>query len=122
MPSTLFNVGVATVGVDSGSLGTKVQSTNPNFPGITTIGNLISYSDLAVSEDPILARVISVDATSVTVVGVTTVAGVFNGGLPTPATGVASDSYKSVSDLRVLATQLDTSSDNTLYTLSLIHI
>ncbi len=116
IPSTLFNVGVATVGVDSGSLGTKVQSTNPNFPGITTIGNLISYSDLAISEDPILARVIGVDATSVTVVGVTTVAGVFNGGLPTPASGVASDSYKEVSDLKVLATQLDSSSDNTLYT------
>ena len=117
IPSTLLNVGVATVGVDKGAAGTKIQSTNPNFPGITTIGNLISYSDLAISEDPILSRVISVDATSVLVVGVTTVSGVFNGGLPTTASGVSTvNQFKEVSDLKVLATQLDSSSDNTLYT------
>ena len=83
IPSTLFNVGVATVGVDKGAAGTKIQSSNPNFPGITTIGNLISYSDLAISEDPILSRVISVGTDNVTVVGVTTVSGICNGGLPT---------------------------------------
>ena len=117
IPSTLLNVGVSTVGVDKGAAGTKIQSTNPNFPGITTIGNLISYSDLAISEDPILARVISVDATSVSVVGVTTINGVFNGGLPTTSSGVSTvNQFKEVSDLKVLATQLDSSSDNTLYT------
>ena len=117
IPSTLFNVGVATVGVDKGAAGTKIQSTNPNFPGITTIGNLISYSDLAISEDPILSRVISVGTDNVTVVGVTTVSGICNGGLPTTASGITSVTpFLSVSDLKVLATQLDSSSDNTLYT------
>jgi len=117
IPSTLFNVGVATVGVDKGAAGTKIQSSNPNFPGITTIGNLISYSDLAISEDPILSRVISVGTDNVTVVGVTTVSGICNGGLPTTASGITSVTpFLSVSDLKVLSTQLDTSSDNTLYT------
>ena len=117
IPSTLFNVGVATVGVDKGAAGTKIQSSNPNFPGITTIGNLISYSDLAISEDPILSRVISVGTDNVTVVGVTTVSGICNGGLPTTASGITSVTpFLSVSDLKVLATQLDSSSDNTLYT------
>ncbi len=117
IPSTLFNVGVATVGVDKGAAGTKIQSTNPNFPGITTIGNLISYSDLAISEDPILARVISVGTDNVTVVGVTTVSGICNGGLPTTASGITSVTpFLSVNDLKVLSTQLDSSSDNTLYT------
>ena len=117
IPSTLLNVGVATVGVDKGAAGTKIQSTNPNFPGITTIGNLISYSDLAISEDPILSRVISVGTDNVTVVGVTTVSGICNGGLPTTTSGITSVTpFLSVSDLKVLATQLDSSSDNTLYT------
>ena len=117
IPSTLFNVGVATVGVDKGAAGTKIQSTNPNFPGITTIGNLISYSDLAISEDPILSRVISVGTDNVTVVGVATVSGICNGGLPTTASGITSVTpFLNVSDLKVLATQLDSSSDNTLYT------
>ena len=68
--------------MDKGAAGTKIQSTNPNFPGITTVGNLIQYSDLTISEDPILARVISVTSNSISVVGVATVTGVCNGGLP----------------------------------------
>mgnify|MGYP007000349962 len=74
-------------------------------------------SDLAISEDPILSRVISVGTDNVTVVGVTTVSGICNGGLPTTASGITSVTpFLSVSDLKVLATQLDSSSDNTLYT------
>jgi len=119
IPSTLFDVGIATVGVDKGAAGTVIQSTNPNFPGITTIGNLIQYSDLTISEDPILARVISVSSNSVSVVGVATVSGVCNGGLPTvsAAAGITSTAqYKEVSDLKVLSTKFDVSTDNTLVT------
>ena len=117
IPSTLIAVGVATVGVDKGAAGTKIQSSNPNFPGITTIGNLIEYSDISISNDPILARIISVGSDSVSVVGVATVSGICNGGLPTTASGITSITpFLNVNDLKVMATELDSSSDNTLYT------
>jgi len=125
IPSTLFDVGIATVGIDKGAAGTLIKSTNPNFPGITTIGNLIQYSDLNISEDPILARVISVTSNSVSVVGVATVTGVCNGGLPIVGvntlgqntTGITTAAaYKDVTDLKVLATKFDVSTDNTLFT------
>ena len=115
----MTEVGVSTVGIDKGAAGTVIQSTNPNFPGITTIGNLIQYSDLNISEDPILARVISVSSNSVSVVGVATVAGVCNGGLPVVSTssGITSQTaFKEVSDLKVLSTKFDVSTDNTLVT------
>ena len=125
IPSTLFDVGIATVGIDKGAAGTLIKSTNPNFPGITTIGNLIQYSDLSISEDPILTRVVSVTSNSVSVVGVATVPGVCNGGLPVVGlnsegeslTGITTAAaFKNVSDLKVLATQFDVSTDNTLVT------
>ena len=50
-------------------------------------------------------------------VGVQTVSGICNGGLPTTASGITSVSpFLNVSDLKVLSTELDSSSDNTLYT------
>ncbi len=119
LPSTLFDVGIATIGIDKGAAGTLIKSTNPNFPGITTLGNLIQYSDLNISDDPILARVVSVTSNSVSVVGVATVAGVCNGGLPVVSTssGITSlAAYKDVSDLKVLSTKFDASTDNTLFT------
>lgn len=125
IPSTLLDVGIATVGIDKGAAGTLIKSTNPNFPGITTIGNLIQYSDLSISEDPILTRVVSVTSNSVSVVGVATVTGVCNGGLPVVGlnsegeslTGITTAAaFKNVTDLKVLATQFDVSTDNTLVT------
>jgi len=109
VPSVLFPVGVATVGVVTFSGESNVQSTNLNFPGITTIGNLVEYTDLSVSQDPVRARVVSVGSSHVTVVGVTTVTDICDGTLPLT-------SVKSVSDLKVLTSMLDRSSDNTLYT------
>ena len=51
IPSVLFPVGVATVGVVTFANNQSViKSSNPNFPGITTVGNLIQYTDLSVSE------------------------------------------------------------------------
>ena len=110
VPSVLFPVGVATVGMVTHSNNQSIiKSANPNFPGITTVGNLIQYTDLEFSEDPITARVVSVGASEVYVTGVTTVTGIVDGTLP-------KTSVKSVSDLRVMTTLLDPSSDNTLFT------
>ena len=103
-PSLL--VGVASVTALSGV--STISSTDKLFPGNIKVNNLIEYSDLSTSEDPILARVVGVTTTEVTIVGVTTVAGVVNGKLPT--------SDFATSDLKVVSTQLDSSSDNTFYT------
>jgi hypothetical protein len=110
IPSVLFSVGVATVGMVTHSNNQSIiKSANPNFPGITTVGNLIQYTDLDFSEDPITARVVSVGSSHIYVTGVTTVTGVVDGTLP-------KTSVKSTSDLKVLTSLLDQSSDNTLFT------
>lgn len=99
-----FNVGVATVS-DVGN----VQSANPRFLDNVFVGDLLTYSDLATSNDKIMVKVIAKSTTGVTVQGVQTVAGVVNGNLP--ATGAIN-----VSDMNVVRTSLDKSSDNSLYT------
>ena len=110
IPSVLFPVGVATVGMVTHSNNQSIiKSANPNFPGITTVGNLIQYTDLNFSEDPITARVVSVGSSHVYVTGVTTVTGIVDGTLP-------KTSVKDVSDLKVMTSLLDQSSDNTLFT------
>ena len=110
VPSLLFPVGVATVGmVTHANNQSIIKSSNPDFPGITTVGNLIQYTDLDYSQDPITSRVVSVGSSHVYVTGITTVTGIVDGTLP-------KTSVKSVSDLRVMTTLLDPSSDNTLYT------
>ena len=110
VPSVQQFVGIATVGVVTfANNQSVVKSANPNFPGITTVGNLIQYTDLNVSEDPVTARVVSVGSSHLNVTGVTTVSGIVDGTLP-------KTSVKSVSDLRVMTSLLDPSSDNTLYT------
>ena len=109
VPAVLINVGVATVGVVTFNAKSVIQSTNENFPGITTVGNLVQYTDLNVSQDPVRARVVSVGSSHLEVVGVTTVADICDGTLPLT-------SVKSVNDLRILTSMLDSSTDNTLYT------
>jgi hypothetical protein len=69
--------------------------------------NLISYSDTSLT-DPVFAKVVSVGSTTITITGVTTVTGVAQGQLPTATL--------EVTDLKVLTTSLESSSDNTLYT------
>ena len=109
VPAILFNVGVATVGVQTFTGQSVIQSANENFPGITTIGNLVQYTDLNVSQDPVRGRVVSVGSSHLEIVGVTTVTNICDGTLP-------QTSVKSVTDLRILTSMLDRSSDNTLYT------
>ena len=104
------NIGVASVSAfDSTGIST-ISSSNPLFPGKIKVNNLLEYSDISLSSDPILARVVGVTTSTsrVTVVGVTTVAGVVNGKLPS--------SDITVSDLKVVSSELDSSSDTTFYT------
>ena len=111
--SVSFNVGVATITPrDQGGIST-VRSTNPLFPGTALkLGSLIQYSDLAAvvgdDQDPVLGRVVAVGSSHIDFVGVATVTGIAGGKLPTAVT--------SVTDLKVLTTPLDTSTDNSLYT------
>ena len=87
-----------------------ITSSNKNFPGNLKVNNLIQYSDPTTSDDPIMARVVGIvtAARQVTVSGVSTITGTVNGALPT--------SSFTTSDLEIVTTQLDPSSDNTLFT------
>ena len=107
LQSTAFFVGIATISTFSSGIST-VTSPNVLFPGnIVKKDNLISYSDTSLS-DPIFAKVVSVGNTTITISGVTTVTGIAQGKLPTATL--------SVTDLQILTTNLENSTDNTLYT------
>ena len=99
-----FNVGVATVS-NSGN----VQSANPRFLDNVRVGDLLTYSNLDISNDKTMVKVTAVSNTGVTVTGIHTVAGVVHGGLH-------SSGAVNVSDMNIVRTGLDKSSDNTLYT------
>ena len=111
MQSLKFDVGIATISkVSPGGLST-ITSTNPLFPGTgvgVEVGNLITYSSPNYSE-PVYASVVSVGTTQVTITGVTTVSNIIQGRLPI--------ARLDVTDLKVLQTSIEASSDNTLYTL-----
>ena len=105
--STKFNVGIATISSQSSGIST-VTSPNISFPGsIIKQGNLISYGDVKLS-DPVFAKVVSVGSTTVTITGVSTVTGIAQGKLP--------NALLEVTDFKILTTNLESSSDNTLYT------
>ena len=105
--STKFNVGIATISALSGGIST-LKSPNILFSeNIVRSGDLISYSDSSLS-DPVFAKVVNVGSSTVTISGVSTVSGICEGKLPT--------STLSVTDLKILTTNLESSSDNTLYT------
>jgi hypothetical protein len=105
--SLKFNVGIATISTEISGIST-ITSPNILFPGnIVKKDNLISYSDTSLT-DPVFAKVVSVESNAITITGVTTVTGVAQGKLPTTTL--------EVTDLKVLTTSLESSSDNTLYT------
>ena len=111
--SPISVVGVATISATSGAAGiSTVRSTNPRFPTGIRENNLVRYSDVNrggnTNNDPVFARVVSVGSSHLTITGVTTVTGVAIGG--TVATQIE------VQDFTVLGTNLEASSDNTLYT------
>jgi hypothetical protein len=108
--STKFVVGIATVSPFSNGIST-IKSANKSFPGTLVKENdLIQYSDTTagLNGDPIIARVTSVGTSDISVEGVSAVTGISSGFLPS--------STLSITDLKVLTTQLATSSDNSLFT------
>jgi hypothetical protein len=105
--SNLYSVGVSSITAGSGGI-SSITSSNLNFPGtIIRKDNIISYTNPG-SDFPSFARVVSVGSTIVTISSVTTVSGICDGNLPTTPL--------EVSDLKILSTKLDSSTDNTLYT------
>ena len=112
IPSTKFSVGVAGITTYSSGVST-ITSANPNLVGLSTIGNLVSYTgDVA---DPIFGRITAIDSANnnVTVTTVNAVSGI-NADIANDAPGISA--LKTVSDLKVLQTSLQSSSDNTLFT------
>ena len=107
--SVKASVGIATISPLSGGVST-VTSPNNLFPRNVRENDLIRYTDTTagLTPDPIVARVVSVGTTTISVEGVATVSGIASGFLPS--------STLSVTDLTVLSTQLASSSDSTLYT------
>ena len=105
-----YHVGLATIGAAlQGGIAT-VTAFDPKFIGITTIGDLVCFNDPALSSLPTYAKVTAVNSATVEIVGVATVNGVNNGGLST------NTGSTQVEDFKLLTTNLQTSSDNTLYT------
>ena len=105
--SPKIDIGIALISPESSGIST-VTSPNISFPGkILREGNIVSYSDTSLSE-PVYAKVIGVGATNIIISGVSTVSGVAEGKLP--------ETSLEVTDLKILTTNLKSSSDNTLYT------
>ena len=106
-------IGIATItAVDSNGESTVI-SANPQFPGLVSVGDLISYTSTDTNQsftDPVFATVQSVADASIVISGVTTVTGICEGRLPTTGTRIE------VTDLKVLSTKLSASSDDTLFT------
>lgn len=84
-----------------------VTKTGSPFSGIVSIGNLVSFSTPGISTVN-YARVSNISQNSITIVGVTTVAGICEGGLPTSVINPA--------DFTILSSSFSKSQDNTLYT------
>ena len=101
-------IGIGSISVASSGFST-ITSTNELFPGnLVSVNNLLQFSNTAQSDDPTYGQVTAVGTNNVTIKAVADVNGVVNGQLPT--------SSLQVTDLQVLTTELDTSSDDTLYT------
>ena len=101
-----FNIGVSSITATAANTST-LRSTNPLFPGQIKAGNIISFTG-NLSQDPVFASVVSVATSSVTITGVSTVEGVASGALPASAT--------TLNDVKVIAGNLGTDDDNTLFT------
>ena len=109
--STAVAVGVATITAGSGANYISTI-TSPNldvFPGTLRLNDLVEFSDGSLpSNDPIYGKIVGTSSTQVTVTGVATVSQIVSGLLPS--------SQIDVSNLKILTTPLQSSSDNSLYT------
>jgi hypothetical protein len=85
-----------------------VIDSNPQFPGnLIKNNNLISYTDVNYP-NKVYAKVVSVGGTSFEIASIQPVSGINSSTLPSTIT--------TVSDLQVISTNLDSSSDNSFYT------
>ncbi len=86
-----------------------VTFTDPNkfFIGIATVGNIVEYTNSGLNTTS-YARIESISDKSLTISGVTTVTGICEGGLPSTAINP--------SNFKILTSQFQASTDNTLYT------
>ena len=101
-------IGVATISAYNAIGISTITSTNPLFPGKLKSGNLLKFSNQT-TVDPVFASVVSVGTTQVTITGVATVFGVCDGALPSTTL--------QVTDLKVIVTDLENSTDNSYYTI-----
>jgi len=95
------------IGISTITTGGVIRSNNPNFLNGIKVGSILSYDDVRFS-DPNYLKVTVVGTDSVTTAVVGIVTGINNSVMP--AAQIAT------TDLTLLATKLDSSSDNTLYT------
>ena len=103
---TLINVGIATITPNNAGVSTIVSPSGSPLLSNVKVNSVLQYSDSSATfTDPIAVRVTSIGTTSVTVVGVQTVTGVFDGALPTSTT-------LSVTDLKIVGTKLSGSTAN----------
>ncbi len=119
--SNIGEVHISAATTSGASLGiSTVTFTDPNkfFTGIATIGNVISYTNTSLSgvNTTSYARVESVSQNSLTIAGVTTVAGICEGGLPTIIAGQSNSGAINPSNFKILTSQFQSSEDNNLYT------
>ena len=106
--STASNIGIATISAASGGFST-VTSPNERFPGtLVKVNNLVQFSNSAKSNDPTIGKVTAIGANTITITNVADVDGIVNGSLPT--------AVREVTDFKVLTTELQSSSDNSLFT------
>ena len=122
--TSLTNIGpvnISAATTDGSSIGLStvtLQDPNKFFIGIATVGNIVQYTnpDTTGLTTTSYARVESVSQNSLTISGVTTVAGVCEGGLPTSIAGVST--FKSINSpyFKILGSQFQSSVDNNLYT------
>ena len=121
--SHIGEVNVSAATTSGASLGiATVTSTDKSkfFVGIATVGNLVQYTNTNISgvETPSYARIESVSQHSLTISGVTTVAGVCEGGLPqySMAGLTTTGGPINISNFKILTSQFQSSTDNNLYT------
>ena len=96
MLQTLFlrtqaTIGIATITAVNSNGNSTVISANPQFPGLVSVGDLISYTSTDTAQsftDPVFATVQSVSDTSIVISGVTTVTGICQGRLPETGTRI----------------------------------
>ena len=107
VPTLKANIGIASITQVKAGIST-ITSTNVLLPSFVQVGNLVKFSNLANSDDPTLAKVISVGENLVTIQGVESVTGICNGVLPS--------SNINVTDLTIQSSDVQSSSDDKLFT------